>query len=110
MLRHSSLKAATEGGITIVLDTTVSDELAMEGLAREIINKINTQRKNDGFEVTERISICMEATPLVRKCFTRYESYIVGEVLATEICFEKGGGGTEWDLNGERVEILLKRA
>jgi len=103
------LIAATEGAVTIALDTTLNDELLMEGLAREIVNKINTQRRNDGFEVTDRVILRMETTPCVQKCFKEHEMYIVGEVLAKEVHFEKTEG-TEWDLNGERTIISLRKA
>ncbi|MGE0198922.1 MAG: isoleucine--tRNA ligase [Simkaniaceae bacterium] len=101
--------ASTEGAITIALDTTLNDELLMEGLAREIVNKVNTQRRNEGFEVTDRIILRLDTTPRVKKCFQEHEMYIVGEVLAKEVLFQKTEG-TEWDLNGEKAIISLKKA
>ena len=50
------LAAGNEGELTVALDTTLNDELLEEGLAREIVNKINTMRRDMGFEVTDRIS------------------------------------------------------
>jgi len=106
----SGLIAATEGGITIALDITISDALAIEGLAREIVNKVNTQRKKDDFEVTDRIILYIEATPSVQKCFEKHKKYITGEVLAQKVYFEKKEEGSTWNLNGEWVKISLKKA
>ncbi len=100
--------AATEGAITIALDTTLDDALKLEGLAREIVNKVNTQRRNQRFEVTDRITMTLDTTPHVRECFDTHGDYISGEVLATEVKFEKTDG-EEWDLNGERAVISIKK-
>ncbi|GAB4184792.1 MAG: isoleucine--tRNA ligase [Simkaniaceae bacterium] len=100
--------AATEGDITIALDLALNEELLLEGLAREIVNKVNTQRKNENFDVTDRIVIRIDSTEKVRDCFAVHGDYIQGEVLATEVLFESCEG-TEWDLNGEPAVICLKK-
>ena len=100
--------AATEGAITIALDTTLDDALKLEGLAREIVNKVNTQRRNQGFDVTDRITMVIDSTPYVRECFDKHGDYIKGEVLATEIKFEKTKG-EQWELNGESAVIFLQK-
>ena len=100
--------AATEGAITIALDTTLNDALKLEGLAREIVNKVNTQRRNLGFEVTDRINMKIDSTPYVRECFEIHGAYIKGEVLALDVTFEKTEGET-WDLNGEKAIISVEK-
>lgn len=100
--------AATGEGMTIALDTTLDDALKLEGLAREIVNKVNTQRRNMQFEVTDRIKMVIDTTPYVRQCFEEHREYIVGEVLATDVRFE-ATQGEEWDLNGERAVISLEK-
>ena len=100
--------AATEGAMTIALDTTLDDALRLEGLAREIVNKVNTQRRNMQFEVTDRVKMVIDTTPYVRKCFEEYRDTIVHEVLASEVKFE-ATEGEEWDLNGERAVISLEK-
>ncbi|NGX51280.1 MAG: hypothetical protein K1060chlam2_01145, partial [Chlamydiae bacterium] len=102
------LVAKAEGAITIALDITLDDQLKMEGLAREIVNKVNTQRRNEALEVTDRIILRIETTPRVKECFKEHEKYITGEVLAVEVHFEKTEG-TEWDLNGEHAIISLRK-
>lgn len=105
-----SLVAANEGLITIALDTSLTDDLLIEGLAREIVNKINTMRREAGFEVTDRIHVKIDANERVRLCFERFGSMISGEVLALSIAFEPCKG-TAWDLNGEVATIeLLKHS
>ncbi|MCB1082133.1 MAG: isoleucine--tRNA ligase [Chlamydiia bacterium] len=100
--------AATEGAITIALDTTLDDALILEGLAREIVNKVNTQRRNEDFEVTDRIALTIDASPYVQECFKTHGEYIQGEVLAKSVTFEKNSGEV-WDLNGERATISIKK-
>ena len=78
----------------------------MEGLARELVNKINTMRRDEGFSVTDRIVIQLKATDRVKKAFELHQDYITHEVLATHVhfdCIE----GTQWDLNGEPATIAL---
>ncbi|MCB1084668.1 MAG: isoleucine--tRNA ligase [Chlamydiia bacterium] len=98
--------AATEGAVTIALDTTLDETLKKEGLAREIVNKVNTQRRTAGFEVTDRITMVIHSTPYVQECFETHRDYIMGEVLATEVTFRKAEGES-WDLNGEKAIISV---
>jgi len=100
--------AASEGSLTIALDTTLNDALKLEGLAREIVNKVNTQRRNMQFEVTDRIKMVIDTTAHVKECFETYRDYITKEVLAVDVKFDKTQG-EEWDLNGERAVIALER-
>ncbi len=102
------LIAATQDGITIALDTKLTEELLIEGLARELVNKINTMRREQGFAVTDRISLVLQTTPRVRECFEAYRDYICTDVLATEVRFEPCEG-TSWDLNGEPTIMSLSR-
>lgn len=104
---REGMVAATEEGITIVLDTTLTDELLQEGLAREIVNKINTMRRDLGFAVTDRIKVQIESTDRVKECYERYQNYIASEVLAVGFAFDKCELGTEWDLNGEKALIAI---
>ena len=100
--------AATANGITIALDTHLDNALKLEGLAREIVNKINTQRRNMKLEVTDRIKIVMDTNAYVRKSFDQYREYITCEVLAVDIRFESTKG-EEWNLNGERAIISIEK-
>lgn len=103
------IAAGNEGELTVALDTVLNEELLQEGLAREIVNKVNTMRRDQGFEVVDRIKIVMEASPRVQKCFEVYQSYIVGEVLALDVQFGPCEG-MSWDLNGEETRIFIQKA
>ncbi len=100
------LIAATDKEITIALDTTLDETLLLEGLARELVNKVNTMRRNEGFEVSDRISLILQTSDRVKKSFELHKDYICNEILATEVDF-KPCTGTEWDLNGEKTHIEL---
>jgi isoleucyl-tRNA synthetase len=101
------LVARSEQGITVALDTELNEELLLEGIAREIINKINTMRRDNGYYVTDRIQISIETTDRVKEAFKAHRDLIMQEVLGTEIVFGPCEG-TEWDLNGEKTVISLK--
>ncbi len=98
--------AATENGITVTLDTNLNPELLKEGLSRELINKINTMRRDEGFAVSDRITIVMQTTERVKECYETYKELICHEVLATRVTFGPCSG-SEWDLNGELTTISI---
>lgn len=107
-LVHEGTIAANDGHLTIALDTALNDDLIKEGLAREIVNKINTMRREAGLAVSDRISLKIQSSDKVKVCIDEYKEYIFGEVLARDIIFGKCLG-TEWDLNGEPAIIELKK-
>ncbi|HSX12145.1 MAG TPA: isoleucine--tRNA ligase, partial [Rhabdochlamydiaceae bacterium] len=104
---HEGLIAKESEGITVVLDTTLTEALLMEGLAREIVNKINTMRRENGYAVTDRIHVKMDTTARAKKAFDLHKEYICHEVLALSVTFEKCEG-TPWDLNGEPTLISIE--
>jgi len=106
---HEGMIAANAGDLTIVLDTTLTDELRMEGLAREIVNKINTMRRDARLDVSDRINVTMDTTDRVAACFEQHGDYIKGEVLAKEVSFG-ACSGREWDLNGEITTIAIVKS
>jgi isoleucyl-tRNA synthetase len=105
---REGLVAANAGRITIALDTTLSDDLLLEGLARELVNKLNTMRREASFDVVDRIRVQMEASERIKTCFGRHGDFICGEVLALSVDFVKCEG-VEWDINGEMTKIILTR-
>ncbi len=106
---HEGMVAANEGAITIALETALTDELLLEGLAREIVNKINTMRREGGFAVSDRINIRIDTNERVKACFAGYRDYIMGEVLGVDLSFGPSPDGTAWDLNGEPATISLTK-
>ncbi|MDN3506668.1 MAG: isoleucine--tRNA ligase [Simkaniaceae bacterium] len=103
---REGLVARSEEGITVALDTELTEDLLLEGIARELINKINTMRRDAGFAVTDRIEIGMETTDRVKKALTIHQELIMNEVLGVSLTFE-AQDGTEWDINGEKTKISL---
>ncbi len=105
---HAGLIAANQGAITIVLNTELNESLLIEGLAREIVNKINTMRREAGLAVTDRIKIAIQTTARVQECYHQFQEYISGEVLASEVQFGPCQG-TECNLNGEQALIVISK-
>lgn len=105
---HEGMIAANEGEITIALDTQLNEELIIEGLAREVVNKINTMRRDQGFNVSDRIRVQLETTERVRTCFKVHGDYIREEVLAIAVDFGENQG-VEWELNGELAKIHVEQ-
>ncbi len=106
---HSGLVAASVDKITVALDTELSEALLMEGLARELVNKINTMRRDDGYAVVDRIDVKMQTTDRVKQSYALHKDYICNEVLAKKVDFVESQG-TEWDLNGEPTIIHISLA
>lgn len=106
---HEGMIAANSEAITIALDTKLTDELLLEGLAREIVNKINTMRRDHHYDVVDRVHVKMKTTDRVQECFRVYGDSIKHEILALSISFGDYAG-EEWDLNGELTAITLEKA
>jgi isoleucyl-tRNA synthetase len=86
---------ATDAGETVAIDTTVSPELRREGLAREVVRRVQEARKNDGLEVTDRIWLrWWSEDPDVVAALTEHAGLIAGEVLAVEVFAVEAGPGT----------------
>ena len=91
------------GNLTVALDVSISEELRLEGLAREIINRIQNLRKDKGFEVTDKIQVKILDNDYIKEAINKNLNYICAEILATQLSFVAGDL-----LNKERVEINEK--
>lgn len=80
---------ASEGRMTVALDVTLTDELKREGIAREIINRVQNLRKDSGLEVTDKIHLTIDTNELVKAAIEANKDFICNEVLAKEIAFGK---------------------
>ena len=76
---------ASEGKLTVALDITISDELRREGVARELVNRIQNIRKESGFEVTDKIRVEIEATELTTPAVESFGNYISQQTLAVDV-------------------------
>lgn len=105
-LKREGFASAGDKGITVVLNTTLTEELIEQGLVREIVSKLQTMRKEAGFEVTDTIGITMLAGDKLTAVVNKYRSDISGDTLARSITFtEPVGYVKSWDINGEQVEL-----
>ena len=76
---------ANEGTLTVALDLTITEDLRLEGIARELIRSIQTLRKDSGFEITDRISVTLPDSDDNRTCLSKFRDYIASQVLADSI-------------------------
>ena len=94
--------------MTIALETSLTPELEAEGLARELVSKLQNLRKESGFEVTDRISVAYSADEAVCAMLESHKDYIASEVLALN--FTPGDGETALDVNGIEIKVTVKKA
>ena len=95
-----------DNGITVVLDTNLTEELLEEGFVREIISKIQTMRKEAGFEVMDKIRVTYTGSEKAESIFAKYAESISSEVLAEEVTkAEPAGYVKEWNINKEHVTL-----
>jgi len=100
----------SDRGITVVLDTHLTEELIEEGFVREIISKIQTMRKDAGFEVMDHICLYQDGNDKIKAIIERNKEEIKSEVLAEQIIFGQiQGHSKEWNLNGEDVTLGVEK-
>ena len=109
MTQKEGFASEADGGITVVLDTNLTEELVEEGFVYEVISKIQTMRKEADFEVMDHIRVAITGNQKITEIVRRNENSIAGKVLADEIS-EEGSFAVEkeWNVNGENVTISLE--
>lgn len=96
--------------ITVVLDSNLTQELIEEGFVRELISKIQTMRKEAGFEVMDRIAVSSEGNEKISEIMERNQAQIGADVMAEQFTCGKACGYTkEWDINGEAVVLGVQK-
>ena len=101
---------ANEGALTVALDITITEELRNEGVAREIVKRVQAFRKESGFEITDRIRIVVEQLPVAEKAIADFSEFIAGQVLAESITLAANvESETEFDLDGTNVKFLINK-
>lgn len=101
---------ASERGITVALDTELTDALRNEGIAREFVSRIQNLRKESGFEVTDRINITFKAEALISDAIITMTEYVMNETLAETVMSNTSlADGTELDLDGNAVFVTIAR-
>jgi isoleucyl-tRNA synthetase len=101
---------ANANGITVALDITISEELRKEGIARELVNRIQNIRKDSGFEVTDKIVVKMEKNPQIEEAVAVNSEYIKSETLTETLLFEeKIENGIEIEFDEIKTSILISK-
>lgn len=101
---------AANNGITVALDIHISEELKNEGFAREIVNKIQTERKESGFEVTDKIILHVQNQLVLNGVLNSYKEYICNETLAKDILFSNEiADAKDFDINGEILRLFIQK-
>mgnify|MGYP001183484508 CR=1 FL=1 len=100
---------ASEGTITVALDTEIDDVLEREGLAREFVSRIQKIRKDSGFNVTDRVSLVLVGDDETYKALVSMRSYIVMETLATSLERGEQPEGVDLEINGRFVNVRVLR-
>ena len=103
MTQKTGYVSQNDGGFTVVLDTNLTDELIEEGTVREIVSKVQTMRKENGFEVTDHIKLGIKADGKLADVLARNASAIAADVLADEVVFSVSDAAREWSIGGEKV-------
>lgn len=102
----------TEEGVTVAIDTELTDDLVAEGLAREFVNRVQNMRKDGGLEVTDRINVVFSSDDMLVKAIMQFKDYIANEILADSIApmtENKPAGGFEqqWEVGQFNCGIVI---
>ncbi len=101
-------ESVTENNVIVALDTHLTDELIEEGFVREIISKLQTMRKDAGFEVMDHIDVFISGNAKIEEIATKNSTEIMENVLADAITVAQAEGFTkDWDINGEKVVFTV---
>jgi len=101
---------ANAGGITVALDITITEDLKKEGVARELVNRIQNVRKDSGFEVTDRIKVYLQNNKTLQESVMANESYIKSETLTDELIFSaEVANGTEIEFDDIKTLLLISK-
>ncbi len=101
---------ANDGNLTVALDLEITDDLRVEGMARELVKHIQTFRKESGFEITDRINITIESSDAAKEIVDKFEDYISTQVLANRISFSNDiANGEEWNIGDTKLTIKIEK-
>jgi isoleucyl-tRNA synthetase len=101
---------ASKGSLTVALDITLTDELKMEGDARELVNRIQNIRKEQDFELTDRIVVEWQGPENIMRSFDRFKPYICAEILADSLNYVQTlEGGTEIEVNDVPLTVKVSK-
>ena len=108
-IEHEGMTVANEGAVTIALDTRLDQALINEGMAREFVSKVQAMRKDNGYDVSQRISIRYEADSATAAAIAGHADYICTETLCTDFAQGSSSDAAKVDINGNPVKITLSK-
>ena len=100
---------ANEGVLTVALDVTVTEELRREGIARELVSKIQNIRKSSGFEISDRIAVTVSSNENTDAAIEEHKGYICNQVLADALTIAEVAGGTALEFDGFTLMALVEK-
>lgn len=100
---------ANEGNLTVALDLEITEGLKLEGMARELVKRIQAYRKNAGFEITDHINIVLESNADLEKAISAYRDYICTQVLCDKLTIGNPTGGEELDFEDFKVKASIAK-
>ena len=100
---------ANEGVLTVALDVTVTDELRREGIARELVSKIQNIRKSSGFEISDRIAVTISSNENSDAAIEEHKAYICNQVLADSLTIAEVAEGTALEFDGFTLQALVEK-
>ena len=103
---------ANEGRLTVALDITVTEELRKEGLARELVNRVQNLRKSSGFDITDKVNLFILSNDMIDDAIREYRDYIANQVLAAsiEIEDEAVSDAVELDFEDFKLSVHIEKA
>ena len=107
---NAGFVTVTEHDLSVVLDTNLTPELIEEGFVREIVSKVQTMRKEAGFEVTDHIVLSHHGNSLIEGIFARHGAEIAADTLADSIKLGASGYVKDWEINGESVTLGVEKS
>ncbi|MDR3338956.1 MAG: isoleucine--tRNA ligase [Candidatus Symbiothrix sp.] len=100
---------ANEGRLTVALDITITEALKKEGIARELVNRIQNIRKSCGFEITDKINVIIQQDPYVNEAVEEYNRYIANQVLAKTVVLAPLTDGIELDMDDFKLFVRVDK-
>ena len=102
---------ASEKGVTVAVDTVLTDELVQEGFARDLVRNLNEARKQAGYEISDRVHVQYEASEALGAAFTNFADYIQQETLANSLAAgNEGEHASTVKIGGEEVKLSISKA
>lgn len=102
--------SVSDRGVTVALDTTLTEALVEEGFVREIVSKLQSMRKDAGFQVTDHIRVFQDGSEKIAEVLKRNESAVLRDVLGEDCSYGQLSGYTaQWDVNGEKTSFGVER-